>query len=327
MMVSDWFRNNIIRVLEKEGWSDFFVVPRSIDELMDHFSYTDKEYMMTIIYALLNDRTMTQLKDGKYQVLKPLEANGVKIPEMFEKSTQDTFIDYADAVPNRLRGEYMEFSGGINLFNWDDWLTSYAYEAIRRAAFAFTPRVLDNPGCILDGGCGMGFGTAAIWLYHYNKGHIHPQTNFKIYGIDNDENFINIAKEEFARIAARHDVLRKDEMLQYKEFFPEFKVGSVDDIPYEDEFFDYVFMSQVLHWTDTPKTIKEVSRVLRPGGIYFGTNTVIPHTNPYLSVHIKVAEGAYGSFTKEEMVNWLKDAGFSKIKFTSPITIFRAEKL
>ncbi|MFX1236416.1 MAG: class I SAM-dependent methyltransferase [Promethearchaeota archaeon] len=326
-MVADWFRSNILRVLDKEGWKDFFVVPRSIDELMDHFSYTDKEYMMTIINALLSDKTIARIKDGKYQILKPLEANGVKIPDMFEKSTRDTFTDYADAVPNRLRGEYEEFSGAINLFNWDDWLTSYAYEAIRRAAFAFTPIALEKPGRFLDGGCGTGVGTSAIWLYYYQKGHIHPQTNLKMYGIDNDEDFINIAKEEFDRITARHKVIEKNEIIQYKELFPEFKVGSVSKIPFEDEFFDYVFMSQVLHWTDAPKSIKEAFRVLRPGGIYFGTNTIVPHTNPYLSIHIKVAEGAHGSFTKKEMTHWLKDAGFSKIKFTSPVTIFRAEKI
>ncbi len=317
----------MLRVLEKEGWKDFFVVPRSIDEVMDHFSYTDNEFIMDIINALLSDKTMTKLKDGKYQVLKPLQANGVNFPDIFTKSITDIMSEYADAVPNRLRGEYIDFSGAINLFNWDDVLINYAYEAIRRAAFAFTPEVLNKPGYFLDGGCGTGVGTSAIWLYYYKKGHIHPQTKFKIYGIDNDKNFIEIAKNEFDRIAASHNVIQKDEILQYKEYFPEFKVGTVSDIPFEEEFFDYVYMSQVLHWTDASKTIKEAYRVLRPGGVYFGTNTMVPHTNPYLSLHLQVIEGAQGSFTKEKMTDWLKDAGFSKIKFTTPVTIFRAEKV
>lgn len=48
-----------------------------------------------------------------------------------------------------------------------------------------------------------------------------------------------------------------------------FKVGSLLELPYEDNFFDVVFSFQVLEHIppeDLPQAIKEVYRVLKPGG-------------------------------------------------------------
>lgn len=283
--------------------------------------------MLTLLNALESDKTMVQMNDGRYQLLKPLNSNGVEIPKGFDESIVEIFLDYADGLPDRLRGKYLEFSGAFNLFNWDDWLANQAYEAIRRAAFIYTPEVLEKPGTFLDGGCGMGIGTSAIWLYYYKEGHVHPNSKLQIHAIDYNTDFIRIGTEEFDRIAAHHKILSREEIMEYKTLFPKFQFGSISEIPYEDEFFDYVYISQVLHWTDPKKAIKEVYRVLRPGGIFFGTNVFIPRVNPYLSVLIRVFEGAYGSFKKEDMTQWLTDAGFSKIKYTTPVTVFRAEKL
>lgn len=50
-----------------------------------------------------------------------------------------------------------------------------------------------------------------------------------------------------------------------------FKVGSLLELPYEDDFFDVVFSFQVLEHippADLPLAIKEVARVLKPGGIF-----------------------------------------------------------
>ena len=206
-----------------------------------------------------------------------------------------------EAARQRLKGNYHNFTGSFNLFNWDSWLATRIYEVVRRAAFAFFPDALNKPGRIIDAGCGLGISTSAIWTYYYKKGHFHPQTKLELYGIDNGENFIKIATEEFERIASKHKVLTKEEIHKLKQYHPKFKVGTVIEIPYEDNYFDYVYMSQVLHFTNAPKAIKEAYRVLRPGGYFFGTNTMVPHTNPYLGVHLRTTKGATGSFTKKEM--------------------------
>ena len=253
--VNVWFKNNVMKRLQNESWNDFFVVPRSLDEIMEEFSYTDKDYLLSLLDALESDKIITQMKDGKYQILKPIKSNGAKVPDIFEDSVVDIFNDYANAIPDRLRGKYLAFSGSFNLFNWDDWLINQLYDAMRRAAFAFTPEVLKKPGVFLDGGCGTGIGTSAIWLYYFNEGHIGHDSNLKLYGLDSNEDFVNIANEEFDRIASYHKVLSKEKIREYKEYYPKFKIGSISEIPFDDSFFDHVYTSQVLHWTNVKKTI------------------------------------------------------------------------
>ncbi len=51
-------------------------------------------------------------------------------------------------------------------------------------------------------------------------------------------------------------------------------VGFSQSIPFEDEFFDYVVMSEVLEHLDDDilvRTIEEVNRVLKAGGVFLGT--------------------------------------------------------
>lgn len=48
----------------------------------------------------------------------------------------------------------------------------------------------------------------------------------------------------------------------------ELKQGAVEDLPYESSFFDKVTsINTVYFWTDVPAGLKEIVRVLRPGGI------------------------------------------------------------
>ncbi|MFX1534802.1 MAG: hypothetical protein ACFFDI_11315 [Promethearchaeota archaeon] len=48
----------------------------------------------------------------------------------------------------------------------------------------------------------------------------------------------------------------------------------------------------------------------------------------YCFLHIEVIEGAHGSFTKEELVRWIKEAGGTniKIKFSTPVIVFKFDK-
>jgi len=54
-----------------------------------------------------------------------------------------------------------------------------------------------------------------------------------------------------------------------------FLVGSIENIPFADGFFDAVFCFSAILFTDISKTLKEFWRVLRPGGkLYFNDNGV-----------------------------------------------------
>ncbi|HVT63795.1 MAG TPA: methyltransferase domain-containing protein [Mycobacteriales bacterium] len=43
--------------------------------------------------------------------------------------------------------------------------------------------------------------------------------------------------------------------------------GTAEDIPLPDESVDAVFIGQAWHWFDVPRAVKEIHRVLRPGGV------------------------------------------------------------
>jgi len=100
--------------------------------------------------------------------------------------------------------------------------------------YEWIPNGIENA---LDVGCNVGYFTTTL----LNKAR-------RVCAIDIDNDSIKAARERYSEI--------------------DFKVSSGETIPYEDDFFDLVVMSDVLeHTQDDEGVIKEVSRVLRPGGI------------------------------------------------------------
>jgi len=94
---------------------------------------------------------------------------------------------------------------------------------------------------ILDAGCGVG----VFSRYYAKKG-------FDVHAIDITEKAVELTKKSFELFGLAGEI----------------KVGSVEEIPYEDGFFDYVVSNGVIHHTpDTEKAVSEIYRVLKPGGI------------------------------------------------------------
>lgn len=95
---------------------------------------------------------------------------------------------------------------------------------------------------ILDCGCGEGFYTMAI-------NQIYP--NVKIISLDKDAGMINKAK----------NWMRENGNIEWI-------VGDILDIPFKDNFFDKIILSEVLeHMNDDFLALEEVKRVLKTGGI------------------------------------------------------------
>ncbi|GAA2987717.1 class I SAM-dependent methyltransferase [Actinokineospora diospyrosa] len=44
--------------------------------------------------------------------------------------------------------------------------------------------------------------------------------------------------------------------------------GTAEEIPFPDASFDVVVTGQAFHWFDTPEALTEITRVLRPGGVF-----------------------------------------------------------
>ncbi|HKJ26442.1 MAG TPA: methyltransferase domain-containing protein [Anaerolineales bacterium] len=92
---------------------------------------------------------------------------------------------------------------------------------------------------ILDVGCGTGAFLAFYQRYKCN-----------LYGIDMSPAMMTIARERLGTGVNLH-------------------LGSAADMPYEDDFFDFVVSMLVLHEMDPPlrlEVLGEINRVLKPGG-------------------------------------------------------------
>ena len=72
--------------------------------------------------------------------------------------------------------------------------------------------------------------------------------------------------------------------------------------------------------------VEEMFRVLKPGGMIFGSQGTAEVTNPYLDITARVVEGTYGYFSKKQFKEWFKEAGFVKIKSATMVNTFKAVK-
>ncbi|MFX1446192.1 MAG: class I SAM-dependent methyltransferase [Promethearchaeota archaeon] len=113
-----------------------------------------------------------------------------------------------------------------------------------------------NPSdIILDIGFGAG--------YNINNIAKHLETG-KVYGIDYSETMVDLAKE-----INRNFI---------ENGLAEIKHGSVSSLPFPDKFFDIVMgVETVNFWPDIINDLREVRRVLKPGGILILINNSYKH--------------------------------------------------
>lgn len=96
---------------------------------------------------------------------------------------------------------------------------------------------------ILDVGCGTG--EFAVKLKKHKK-------DARVFGIDISSDMINIAKAK-AKVNANIDI--------------DFRLGDVDHMPYEDNYFDYITCAHSFHhYPHKKKAMREMFRVLRNNG-------------------------------------------------------------
>jgi|TARA_B100000953_G_scaffold194212_1_gene159976 ubiquinone/menaquinone biosynthesis C-methylase UbiE len=122
---------------------------------------------------------------------------------------------------------------------YDRLISLYSYEY-----FHVDEHFFNNKIC-LDAGCGNNVhGTKAL----LNLG------AKKVHALDLDETIFDTAPKFLKGSEGRYEL----------------KIGSVLDIPYDDDFFDFVLCSGVLHHTtDLFKGLSELSRVTKHGGILY----------------------------------------------------------
>src|SRR6476659_2459962 len=110
-------------------------------------------------------------------------------------------------------------------------------QAIARMGVESTSRVLDV-------GCGSGWATRLLADYAVNG---------RVTGIDISDEMVNLARES----SRSHP-------------HTAFEVASAEQLPFPDNEFTHAFsMESLYYYRNIPKALKEIQRVLKPGGSFF----------------------------------------------------------
>ena len=135
----------------------------------------------------------------------------------------------------------LEFSGDRNSKQYFDLIDQQRWsenELWAKATFYDLPG--DAGTKLLDAGCGVGVFTR---FYAYR--------GFQVTALDLTEAAVQLTKKSLA----------------LNDLKAEVQQGSVENLPFDENFFDYIVSNGVIHHTpDTEKAIKEFHRVLKPGG-------------------------------------------------------------
>jgi len=93
------------------------------------------------------------------------------------------------------------------------------------------------------------------------------------------------------------------------------RVGSAERIPIEDEAVDYVFANMLLHHVEEPsRAIREMARVLRPGGVVVVVTDLDSHELEFLRTE---RHDRWKGFERESVSSWLRGAGFTNVAVES----------
>ena len=173
-------------------------------------------------------------------------------------------------------------------FQFDWYLSLYGFKDEKDLA-----KFLKTKEIILDAGCGTG--SLAIELKK-----LKPK--LELYGIDADLNALAIAKEK-----------SKKEMIKiyYKKAF-------LQEIPFGDNFFDFIYSSLVFHHLSTntkQEAMKEIHRVLKKRGCFLLADFGKPKNkiSAIFSLFTIFFEEGYDNY-KGKIPEMLKKAKFKLIK-------------
>jgi ubiquinone/menaquinone biosynthesis C-methylase UbiE len=232
------------------------------------------------------------------------------------------FRDFAQQIPARMRQEPVDFvrrfeEEGPAVLSFDQSLSTKIYGGLRKAALAYVDKGELRGKRLLDLGCGSGYETADIW--------VHLGGDVQITAIDPAPGLLSRADQqfpEFVRASGRCNLPPITETNR-----PVFHLMSAMRLDFPDESFDVVYHSLILHWLPDPRWgVQEIARVLKKGGLVFGTQFTKPTASPWQNLMFTVHEGVHGTFWEEEFRHWYQEAGVS-LSMATPAGVFRGRKL
>ena len=138
---------------------------------------------------------------------------------------------------------------GRDVDRFDRWATSYdrhwmqrvVFEPVQRTVLDLAQLEVPGPGAILDVGCGTGR------LLRSAEGRF-PQA--ELVGVDPAPQMVRQAQASAGEGSS----------IQFQQ-------GAAEELPFRDGRFDLVFSTLTFHhWSDQPRAVAEIARVLAPGG-------------------------------------------------------------
>ncbi len=162
--------------------------------------------------------------------------------------------------------------------------------AQRRAAYFIDLAKLNAQSKALEIGCGTGLFTKKVY----------EKTKAQITAIDISEDLLAIAKKKLPEL--------------------NFKIDDAMALSFENNSFDAVYGSSILHHLDFDKSLEEIIRVLKPGGRFVFAEPNMINPQIFLQKNIPAFKKWMGDSPDETaIVRWhfkklMQEKGFTKIK-------------
>lgn len=326
--IEAFFRYFVTDTLAGEGFFEYLREPRTYEQIVGKFGFDNDAYARCLLDVLISTNHPVIIRRGEHYQRVP----GRNMPSLNEVADHSDkrvrrFSLMAQGMARnilpRLRNQQIEFTDSFQqngrqlLTKFDMTLGSEIYTNLRNAAFAFLTGQ-DKESLrgkqLLEVGCGNGRETAEIWLRF--GGDIH------ITAIDPVASLLNLARERFSSYLDDMSPGHPPLTIANRPVFCEL---SALKLPFEDHVFDAVFHAFVLHWISDPaQAVREIVRVLKPGGLVFGVQPVKPVAGPYFDLVIRTSD-SYGFFWKDNLKEWYANASID-LEMTSPLAIFRGHK-
>lgn len=323
-----YFRYFVLRNLDEAGLFNYLEEPRTYGQILAHTGFSDNKFTRELLDVLAADRNNVIIaEDGHYRInpevpLPTIDTIVGKTDKRFHSFTMLAEGMAANVVP-KLRSERIEFSQGFEaegrnfLAKFDAVLANRVYGGSRQAILEFLrkeERDWLRGKHLLDIGCGSGRETAELWLKLKGK--------TRITAVDPVEGMLKLARANFEihlkELNPAHPAITTENR-------PVFKQANAASLPFEDNTFDAAFIMYVLHWTPDPrKVIREMVRVVKPGGLIIGAQGFRPEANEYFDVTLRTNENCFGFFWREDFRRWFAEHDLT-VDMVTPAGVFRVK--
>jgi len=202
---------------------------------------------------------------------------------------------------NTIVSSMKEWGFTMTNFTYIDLLALLEIEDAHPGGFELTKQLFHNlplssKSKILEVGCGSG--KTASYLYH--------QFRSDITAIDINEKMLQKAKQRF-----------NNEQVPIK-----LNAASAENLPFQNKSFDVVISESVTSFTNVKKSLSEYIRVLNDNGFILAIEMTSERL--LLNNEQKDIESVYGitqTYTENEWMTFIKNAGFKKVKVIAGNTI------